>query len=62
MADVSNFTTCIFLNNQTCMTRPTLINLNTDLCNQGLHYYPFMVNLNRWKNACIKKSLKVVNM
>ena len=30
MADVSNFTTCIFLNNQACMTRPTLINLNTD--------------------------------
>ena len=29
------------------MTRPTLTNLNTDECNQGLRYHPFMVNLAR---------------
>ena len=30
MANVSKFTTCISLNNQTCMTIPTLIDLNPD--------------------------------
>ena len=29
------------------MTRPTLIDLNPDENNQGLHYYPFMVNLDK---------------
>ena len=28
MAKVSNFTTCIFLNNQLCMTRATLTDLH----------------------------------
>ena len=29
------------------MTRPTLIDLNPDENNQGLRYYPFMVNLDK---------------
>ena len=29
------------------MTRPTLIDLNPDEYNQGLRYYPFMVNLEK---------------
>ena len=30
VANVSKFTTCIFLNNQPCKTRPTLINFYSD--------------------------------
>ena len=45
MANKSNFTTCISLNNQSCMTRPTHIDLNPDDYYQRLCYYPFMANL-----------------
>ena len=47
MTTVSNFTTYISLNKQPCMTRPNLIDLNLDEYNQGLRYYPFIVNLDR---------------
>ena len=47
MAHVSNFITCISLNNLPYMTRPTLTNLNINEYNQGLRYDPFMVNLAR---------------
>ena len=47
IANVSNFTACIPLNNPSCMTRPTVIDLNTNEHNQGLRYYPFIVILNR---------------
>ena len=40
MANDSNLTTFISLNNQPYMTRPTLINKNPDDYNPGLHYYP----------------------
>ena len=33
------------LNNQQCMTQPTLINLHLNEYSQGLLYYPFAVNL-----------------
>ena len=33
------------LNNNPCMTRMNLIELNSDEWNQGLSYYPFMANL-----------------
>ena len=33
MSNVSNFTTCISLNNQPCMARPTIIYLNPEECN-----------------------------
>ena len=48
ITNASKFATCISLNNQQCKTRPTLINLNPNECNQGLHYYPFMVNSDRF--------------
>ena len=41
MANVSDHTKCISLNNQPCMT------ISYDEYNQGLIYYPFMVNLDR---------------
>ena len=46
MANVSSFTTFLSLNNQPCMTWPTLIGLNPDEYNQGLHCYPFIISLN----------------
>ena len=45
MDNVSSLAICISLNNQLCMARPTLIDLNPDEYNQGLRCYPFMVNL-----------------
>ena len=52
MANVSTFTKCIFVNNQPCMTRPALIDLNLDEYNQGSHYYLFIVNLDRYNRSC----------
>ena len=45
MDNVSSLAIYISLNNQLCMARPTLIDLNPDEYNQGLRCYPFMVNL-----------------
>ena len=36
-------TKCLFLNNEPCMARPTLI----DLIPFGLRYYPFMISLDK---------------
>ena len=52
MTSDSNLTVSIFLNNQSSMTRPTLIDFNPDEYNQGLRYYPFMVNLDRCNGTC----------
>ena len=35
------------MSNQKCMTHPTLINLHLNEYNQELHYYPFVVKLDR---------------
>ena len=51
-ANVSKFKTFIFLINQPCMTRPTLIDLNPDEYNHGLRYYAFMVNLDSCHGSC----------
>ena len=34
------------------MTRHTIIGLNHDKYNQGLCYYPFMVNLDKCNGSC----------
>ena len=52
MANVSNHTIYISLNNQRCLTRPILIKVNPDEYNQGYRYYPFMVNLDRCDEIC----------
>ena len=44
MTNASNFTTYISSNNQPCMTRPTLINLNLNEFDQGLRCHTVMVN------------------
>ena len=52
MVNASNFTTCIPLNNQQCMTQPALINLNPNEYIKGLGYYLFAVNLDRCTESC----------
>ena len=52
MASIFNFETCISLNNQPCMTRPTLIDLNSHEDNHVLCDYPFMVNLDGCNGNC----------
>ena len=41
-------TKCISLNNEPCLTRSTFIDLNPT----ELHYYPFMVSLDRCNGSC----------
>ena len=48
----SNHTKCASLSNKKCMTQPTIINLHHNECIQGLHYYPFAVNLDRCVRSC----------
>ena len=52
MVTISDFTTCMCLNNQPCMARPTLIDLNPDEYNRRLGYYVFTVNLDRFNGSC----------
>ena len=52
MVSPSNLTRRISLNNQPLMTRPTAIDWNSDSYNQVLHYYPFMINLDRCGGTC----------
>ena len=52
MANDSSLTACISLNNQPCITRSTLVDLNSYEYNQGLGYYTFMVNLDRCNGSC----------
>ena len=40
------------LNNQPCMTRPALIDLNPDKHNQGMYHYLFMINLGTSNRSC----------
>ena len=42
----------MFLNNQSCIARPTLIDWTPDEYNQGLCYCQYMVNLDRCTGNC----------
>ena len=53
----SNHAKCLSLNNRQCMTQLTLINLHPNEYTQGLHYYPFAVDLNRFVGSCNCKTL-----
>ena len=48
----SNYTKCVSLNNQKCMTQPTLVNLYPNEYSQEFHYYPFAVKLDRCVGSC----------
>lgn len=52
IVNVSNYTKCIFLNNQKCMAQPILVNLHPNEYCQGLCYYPFAINLDRCTGSC----------
>ena len=43
----SNHTKYVSLSNQKCMIQATLINLHPNKYSQELHYYPFVVKLDR---------------
>ena len=48
----SNHTKCGFLSNQKCMAQPILINLHPYEFSQALHYYPFMLELDKCVESC----------
>ena len=48
IAKVSDRTKCLFLYDEPCMVRPTLINLNP----VELKYHPFMIGLNKYTGSC----------
>ena len=52
IVSATNHTKCISLTNQKCTTQPTITNLHPNEYTQGLHYYPFAVNLDRCIESC----------
>ena len=54
-ARVADLTKCLFLNNEPCMVRPILIDMNPN----KLKYYPFMISLNRCTGSCNVLSPKI---
>ena len=48
LAKVSDRTKIISLNNEPCLSRPALFDLNSS----ELYYYPFMVSLDRCNGSC----------
>ena len=52
LVNASNHTKCVFLSNQKWITQWTTINLNINEYTQGLHYYPFAVNLHKYVGSC----------
>ena len=52
IVNASNHTKCVFLNDQQCMTQPTLINSDPNERIEGLQYCPFAVNLDRGMGSC----------
>ena len=50
--NASNHTKCMSLRNQKCKIQPTLINLHLNEYNQELHYYPFVVKLDKCAGSC----------
>ena len=52
IANVSNHTKCVPLNNQKCEIQPSLINIHPNEYSQELLYYPFSVKLQRCVGSC----------
>ena len=52
LVNVSIRTKCVSLDNQRCMIQLTIIKLHPNEYIQGLHYYPFVVNLGRCTESC----------
>ena len=52
---VSLATKCMFLNDEPCIVRPTLIDMNP----VELKYYPFMISINKSTGSCNVLSPKI---
>ena len=52
LVNSSNHTKCVSLSNQKCMTQPNLISLHPNKYIQELHYYPFLIKLDRCVRSC----------
>ena len=52
IVNVSNYTKYVSLSNQKCKIQPTVINLHLTEYNQELHYYPFLVKLDKCVGSC----------
>ena len=52
IANASNHTKVISLNNQKCKIQPTLINSHPNEYSQELHYYPFTIKLDKCVRSC----------
>ena len=52
LVNKSNHTKCVSLSIQKCMIQLTLIDLHSNECSQELHYYPFVVKLDRCVRSC----------
>ena len=50
--NASNHRICVSLSNLKCMTQPILINLHRNEYTQGLRYYSFAINLDRYVRSC----------
>ena len=48
LAHVADIRKCLFLNDEPCVVRPTLIDMNPN----ELKYYPFMISLNKCTGSC----------
>ena len=46
VVSASNYTKCMLLSNQKCMTYPTLINSNPNESSKEFQYYPFVGSFN----------------
>ena len=55
LARVAKLTKCLFLNDEPCMIRPTIIVMNT----VELKYYPFMISLDKSTGSCNVLSSKI---
>ena len=52
LVNASNYTKCVSLSSQKCMTQPTLIDLHPNEYSQELHQYPSAFELDRCVGSC----------
>ena len=52
VVNIPGHTKCISVNNQQCTTKPTLSNVRPNESIEGLHCYPFAVNLDICMESC----------
>ena len=52
IVNASNHTKCVSLSNKKYEIQPGLVNLHSNKCSQELHYYPFVVELDRYIGSC----------